>query len=74
LSKAEDAGSMRLNSVRSLLATMITPHFQTLMALVNHWNLVTKNLKATETQINELVNGIFLRVLLKSMGAYFMST
>ena len=36
--ESEDQGSMRLNSLRSLLATMSSPHFHTLVTLASYWS------------------------------------
>ena len=45
---------MRLNSLRSLLATMITPHNQTLVTLTNHWHKMVQVAELSEQKTNDL--------------------
>jgi hypothetical protein len=63
LSKAEDQGTMRLNSLRSLLATMTTPHFHTLVALANHWYKMVQNAGLSDSKLNELAQALGVLIL-----------
>lgn len=56
LSKAEDAGDMRLNSLRNLLATLPSTYFHTLSFLASHWSALVSKLKPNDSRIAELSN------------------
>ncbi|KAI8929476.1 hypothetical protein BC831DRAFT_443776 [Entophlyctis helioformis] len=54
LSKADDVGGMRLNSLRNLLATMSSAHFHTLAFLVEHLHGLIAGLDASDPKVADL--------------------
>ncbi|KAJ3299874.1 hypothetical protein HK104_006422 [Borealophlyctis nickersoniae] len=54
LSKTDDMGNMRSSSLKSLLATLSPPHYQTLAALSAHWHKMVRHLNQNDPKIAEL--------------------
>nr|KAJ3422028.1 hypothetical protein HK105_001474 [Polyrhizophydium stewartii] len=56
LSKSEDVGTMRLNSLRSLLATMSSAHFHTLAFVVTYLRNMISGIDPADSRITDLSN------------------
>ncbi|KAJ3328306.1 hypothetical protein HDU76_010194 [Blyttiomyces sp. JEL0837] len=54
LSKSDEFAGMRLGSLKSLLATLSTPHYHSLVALVGHMHKITASLDRDSAKLAEL--------------------